>query len=69
MQDDDPKAAYPDRVSATLERSLKRCSGMVRDYRSKLIEANFKSPEFMLAAEPPNDGADEGTTSAPPEEE
>ena len=65
---DDPKPADPDRVSATLERSLKRCSGMVRDYRSKLIEANFKGPEFMLAAEPANEGADEGTSSAPSEE-
>ena len=69
MQDDDPKPADPDRVSATLERSLKRCSGMVRDYRSRLIEANFKGPEFMLATEAADDDADEGTTSAPPEEE
>ena len=67
MQDDDTKAADPDRVSATLERSLKRCSGMIRDYRSRLIEANFKGPEFMLAAEPANDRADEAPI-APSEE-
>ena len=59
MHDDDFKAADPDRVCATLERSLKRCSGMVRDYRSKLIETNFKGPEFMLGAEAANDAADE----------
>ena len=65
MQDEDPKAVDPDRVSTILERSLRRCSGMVRDYRSQLIETNFKSPEFMLAAEA--DGED-GTAANPSNE-
>ena len=66
MHDEDPKAADPDSVSAILERSLRRCSGMVRDYRSQLIETNFKGPEFMLAAEA--EGEDE-TAASPPKEE
>lgn len=66
MQDDDPKTVDSDRVSATLKRSLRRCSGIVRDYRSQLIEANFKSPEFMLVAEP--EAAEELTASPPVED-
>jgi hypothetical protein len=65
MQDEDHKAADPDSVSATLERSLRRCSGMVRDYRSQLIATNIKTPEVRLPAEPPGE---EGTTSAPAED-
>ena len=66
MPDEDSKAADPDRISAILERSLRRCSGMVRDYRSQLIETNFKGPEFMLVAEA--EGED-GTAANPPNEE
>jgi hypothetical protein len=66
MQKEDPKAVDPDRVSTILERSLRRCSGMVRDYRSRLIETNFKGPEFMLVAEA--EGED-GTAANPPNEE
>jgi hypothetical protein len=66
MQDEDPKAADPDRVSDILERSLRRCSGIVRDYRSRLIETNFKGPEFMLAAEAEGE---EETAASPANEE
>jgi hypothetical protein len=64
VQDEDPKAADPDSVSATLERSLRRCSSMVRDYRSQLIATNFKCPEFTLAAE-----GEEEPPASPPNEE
>jgi hypothetical protein len=66
MPDEDAKAADPDRISAILERSLRRCSGMVRDYRSRLIETSFKGPEFMLAAE--SEGEEEPPASPPNEE-
>lgn len=55
-QQDQPEAPDLGQVSDDLSRSLRRCSGMVRDYRSRLIAANSNDFSFMLSLEADNDG-------------
>jgi hypothetical protein len=62
QQDDAPSPAELGRVNADLARALKRCSGMVRDYRARLMAANSNDAAFMLcaAADKDRDREDEG---------
>jgi hypothetical protein len=55
QQDDYPNVAQLGRLNADLTRSLQRCSGMVRDYRSRLIAANSNDAPFMAYGEAGND--------------
>ena len=57
-QSDNPNAADAGRVTADLTRSLRRCSGIVRDYRSRLIAANSNDATFLAFGEVGNDRRD-----------
>ena len=46
-QENDQSAADLGRINADLVRGLKRCSGIVRDYRSRLIAANSNDAPLM----------------------
>jgi hypothetical protein len=54
-QEDELQAADLGRVGEDLSRSLRRCSGMVRDYRSLLIAANSNEVSFILSSQADND--------------
>lgn len=54
-EQDDPKAAEAGRAADDLNRSLRRCSSMVRDYRSRLIAANSNDAGSILSTAADND--------------